>query len=442
MKEKLIIMKNRMLQGNFVICLAFLIFTFIVRTSAITMMSVSDDLVFQGAFYNFNTFIIWAEEFFTMWSGRVLISAVSVIFLNINITLYRIITTFIIFAMLYAIYKLIYINEDSDKNIKEIKKTQRIVLIFTFIIFFFLHRSVMRGGVLWMTGSFNYLWPVMTMIISLILYIKLIKKVKIRLYEYLIYIPSIIYSSNAEQTGMILVTFGTIAIIITILQKNKINKMAIVTYLISVLILAITLLAPGNMARYQEELLRWYPEFEMLSLGDKLFHGLIHMQTFLFERTRILFLVLSALLAFNSYIKYKRKEKGDNKYKRKMIVSLIPLIFFAMQFSVLEMSLPTFGAETMYYPTAYIPVIIGTFIFIVLAILIYLSYSDNLNKVIYTLLYLAGLATIMSVSVSPTILRSGARIFFVNDILLILVSASILKEILNYQRKLKKLEGE
>ena len=50
------------------------------------------------------------------------------------------------------------------------------------------------------------------------------------------------------------------------------------------------------------------------------------------------------------------------------------------------------------------------------------------------ILYLAAICSSLSISISPTIYASGARVFFVTDILIIVISALILNEFLRKWR--------
>lgn len=239
MKDKINSIKNWVINNNIIIIIIFLLLAF--NITRWTTMLEGDDYVYKEAFNDIPTMISWAKEFANVWSGRIIATAVSTIFLNINITVFKIINALMILLLVYMLYKFVRIGEK--------KKNKSILLVLSMILFFFIHPKVIEFGIVWITGTFNYLWPCAFMIIALIPYVKLIKEIKIKKWEYIFYIIASIYASNVEQTGAILLVFGAISIGYTILKKYKLNIPICITYLISSIIAIVSLLLPGNTAR-------------------------------------------------------------------------------------------------------------------------------------------------------------------------------------------------
>ena len=78
-----------------------------------------------------------------------------------------------------------------------------------------------------------------------------------------------------------------------------------------------------------------------------------------------------------------------------------------------------------------ISLVLGLSITLILAIMIFTSFKDRKKSIIYTIIYLAGLCSSLIMGLSPTVFASGVRIFFMTDIMIIVVIAGLANEILS-----------
>ena len=451
MIDKIEKFRNKILKSNIVIILFFLCLVFIsLNAINLTHSKNSDDIFYKEAFRDIASLTDFIKSFANGWGGRIIPSVFSTILLNIDLIIYKIITSVVVVILMYSIYRLVIIK---NVIIEDNKKT-KLILFITMALFFLINEAVIKQGVIWVTGASNYLWQCLAMMIALIPYVKIIKKVEIKKWEYTIYFAANIYASNSEQAGIILLAFGIIAIVMSIITKNKFKKSILIYYIISASLVIITLIAPGNGVRYQKEILRWYPSFETLSLSDKIFQGLSYMLDHLINKSPIILFILTIFIVFKTFKEYK-----ENNNKQKLIIACIPLIYMTTKIVPINVlfskvittfdvevllnrflyNFPLYSTETIYNPMLYISVIIGTFVVIILAMLIYMNFSDKENKNIYTLLYLAGVGSSMCLSFSPTIFASSQRIFMIHDILLITIVIGILSEYLISEKINKKM---
>ncbi len=426
-------MKKYILNKNVIILLFLFVIAFIITLNPID--TEQDDIIYREAFNNFSSFIVWAKEFILLWGGRVVALSLSTLFLNLNIGIFKLANATIIVILVYSIYKIIETLSD------EAIKYKNIILISIMCSFLFINRNVIKYSVTWITGTFNYLWPCTAMIVAMIPFIKKLKNNPIKKVEYIVYFLSTLLASNIEQTGVVLFVFISIIIVIIKLNKMKIEKTLLANYIFCFIVLILSLMAPGNHVRYSAELLRWYQDFEMLSIFDKIIQGQSVLLDHLVNHSTVTIFIISILLMYISI-----KEKDKNRIK----IAFIPLIYSLIRILPLNVLLSriysndiisridklfafnTYGVKMICNPYIYIPIIIGTFVLIVIAILIFLSYKDVKKSIVYTLLYLAGICSTLSLSVSPTIFASSYRIFFVTDVLNVLLIASLTYQAIKY----------
>ena len=437
---KKILFNKKNLISIITILILFLI-SFIVTQKPIN--TEGDDIVYRDAFNNISTFVIWSKGFVTTWGGRILALSLATIFLNLNINIFIIANALAIVALVYGIYKIIEILNNKESKYKNI------ILFSIMTVFLLINKYVIKYSVVWVTGTFNYLWPTTAMVIAMIPFIKKSKGQAIKKVEYLLYIPSTILAANIEQTGVVLFVFITIMVIMAKIDKIKIGKALLIDYILTFIVLIVSLKTPGNSVRYSAEVLRWYQDFEMLSLFDKIVQGGSVLLNHIMNESSIILLVISSVLL---YIAIKDKEKN------KMIISCIPFIYSLIRviipFNVLFSRIcsddiggkinelytfKTYGPDMICNPENYISIIIGTFILIIIAVLIFLSFKDNKKSIIYTLLYLAGICATLSLSISPTIFASSYRIYFVTDVLNVFVASGLISEIISRKENKKYL---
>lgn len=404
-------------------------FTIIILSMNKCFMNI-DDEVFREFFSDFTSFKHWLKDYYSVWSGRIITSALGCIFLRLPLTIYRVCNTLVYIVAITTIVYLVKIYENISK------KEETLLLFSIFAISFLIDYNVLFPSIIWVTGSFIYLWPTAFMMVSLIPFIKLIKKVEIKKqYIYIIYILSSFIACFSEQTALVLLCFGGLTIAYSILNKEKPSKLLVIHYLIIIILSLIELLAPGNFARALSSTLRRYPTFYMLNFGDKLLEGIIVFQNQMLNMDTTLMICLTLLIAINSLI--NKKSNGIVK-----ITSIISFIYYMLVCIGKNINLgegilyniPKFGIQYIYGVTIYIPILL----FIINMILILISIvfeTKNIKENLFTgIVYLASIASALSISFSPTIYASESRVFFVTDyLILILIGLFIAKIVTNYK---------
>lgn len=392
-----------------------------------------DDIVYKNAFNNLPTFFTWAKEFCNLWGGRVIALGLCTVFLNINTNIYILINASVLVVLIYSIYKLVNIVD--KKHIKNLS----LILLITMSLLLCINKPVIDESIIWVTGAFNYLWPCVALIISMIPFLKILNNQKIKVWEYIIYFLSLILACNIEQTGAVLIVFSTLILILSIIKKNKIPKLVIFNYILSIIIFFISFKVKGNDVRYEAELLRYFQDFNMLSILDKVFIGTSLLLDHLINKSTFILLIISIALIFIAIF---------DKDKKRLILSLVPFgycLLKVMPLNVIFSRIANFNIEkiinhlffnykiysieTICNPFSYIQVIIGVFVILLIGLLIFCSFKDVKKSIVYILIYFAGICSSLALSVSPTIFASGYRIFFINDIMNVIIGSALINEI-------------
>ena len=105
MKEKL----KKIVNPTTIIILIFGISFFILNTG----LQSRDDLVYGQAFNSIPTCIKWISEFYQVWSGRITLTILINIFINLPIVIFKFANTAVFLVLIFAIYKKILYNIDT-----------------------------------------------------------------------------------------------------------------------------------------------------------------------------------------------------------------------------------------------------------------------------------------------------------------------------------------
>ena len=386
-----------------------------------------DDEVYRDAFNNLPTFISWIKEVLALWSGRIPILALTNFFMHLPLRIFRICNAFIFTSIIISINIISNIILDDLKT-----ENRRKLLYVTFALIFFVDIVVLSGGAFWLCGSLNYLWPFAFMLISIIPFIALLKNKKLKSKYYIVFMLSNLICCFSEQSGAVLVAFGLLTIIYCIYNKIKPDKLLIVHYIMIAIITILSLKAPGNSVRFFAEQTRWYPEFAMLSMGDKLLQGYINLANHIVNYATLLLFILSISIAY--LITRNSEIKKHNKF-----ISLIPVIYFGLRLIPFNQHTQKineslfvfnrFGLNNLYNYAENTKIFLSFIILAILAIELIYVWKNKKNGIITSILYCAGMCSAMAMSISPTIFASGNRTFFATDFIIILINTILIGEI-------------
>lgn len=377
-----------------------------------------DDEVYSKVFNNFETFVLWAWDFYNIWSGRIITSALSNIFLRMPLIVFKIFNILVLIMGIIAIFKIIKAFVKTNNKIVD-----NCIYVGLFLLYLVIPADVIQFSVKWVTGAFNYLWPAAFMFVAMIPFIKKFNnEVKNENNKFfIIYILADFIACFAEQTALVLLTIGTIIMVYLVIRKQKISKLLIIHYLIIAILTIIELSAPGNFVRFEASTLRRFPTFNMLNPCDKILQGIIPFANQLVTNDSLLMIILTVVIAITNL-----------KKSKSIIVKLISCVPFLYFLGIMICSkigigenfiynLPLYGKEYIYGLKIYVPIIIFIIILWLITNLIVNSFEDIKKGIAVSIIFLGSIASSLSVSFSPTVYASGTRTYFLGDLLFILV---------------------
>ncbi len=411
------------------ISLPFLLFVFSILYLIhlkITIVPGSDDSIFADASKN-TPFFEWILLRYTTWSGRLFPDTMVYLLLDEYLWIWRILNVAFFMILAFGIIRLIK---------KEVTRAE--VLIALFVIGFF-SEGILEHGLFWITGTMNYLWPIALGVVAMIPFANKILGQQPVLSNKLILIAVIsggLASISNEQVALCMSTFSVIAIVFDYLRHKKVDKKLVFISLLILIGSSILIFAPGNSVRWSEEVGRWFPGFDQLSLRSKIHLGLI----WLYERLFVVMRNLILLLALLVFIYYKEIVRNMNKYMAVYIVFSTQL-FLAIGSIVLNLNVfYNFGLINSYrisqslsqiwesdigFFIAIFPYVFWTIFSFCLLILI-INMSEH--PLFSFLCLAAAVSTLIIMFFSPTIYASIERTLVVASVLISIVIIHLLIE--------------
>jgi hypothetical protein len=233
-------------------------------------------------------------------------------------------------------------------------------------------------------------------------------------------------------------------------------------YVFGLINITVYILAPGTRVRAGKEI-QWYLDFQMLTPVDKVFQAVNWTNRHYITASNLLFFIFTVLI-FAVYFNRYRKENTSL-----VIASSLPALFCLgrlIPFNVLLSRVanyqhgmtPNFyqdestkqitidiekSLDKLFYNTmsagpnnintgwsSLLPSILTLTVLLFAAVLLMNAFSNKALNFFTTILYLAALTTGYIMAISPTIFASGSRVFFIGDVLILLIIGILLKEII------------
>ena len=245
-------------------------------------------------------------ERYQTWTSRIIIETVLFTVLKISKYAWILIEAGMVTLLGYSISK-IFVKKENKKEMN--------MLILLLIL---AYPMDIMGSAGWAATTVNYMWPLATALFALIPLKKAWTGEKIKFFEYPLYMISLLFACNQEQTCAIVFGVYLLFSILLIIRDKKIHPFVIIQLMLAILSLIFVLTAPGNYIRKTEETITGFKDFEMISFQDKISLGLTTTLADIIKENNIIFAILSLSIAVYVFITYK-----ENLYR---IVALIPFV--------------------------------------------------------------------------------------------------------------------
>jgi hypothetical protein len=289
----------------------------------------------------------------------------------------------------------------------------------------------------WVTMSVNYLWTISFGVSFLVVIKKIIVDDEISGYEYFISSVFLFFSINHEIMCVLLLLILLSTSIYLVYRKRN-HWFVYFSLVLCIISLIFILTAPGNQVRRSSEL-KWFIDFNNISLVDKLEIGLSSAFSKCLFNFNFIYFFFSLFLFISIWNKYQ-----DGLYKVYSIIPLmIGILFGNVAYVIVDRMFPylanldtemsKYGLITLQNFTqiqSYIPFFILYATILIVFILFYLLFDNEWQSFIAIGILILGILSRVIVAFSPTVWASGARTYSYLFISLILCSIMILKEII------------
>lgn len=365
-----------------------------------------DDVVYQSKIIQMG-FLSWIQDLYLLWSGRIVLTGLLAVFLNLPILLWKLLNAFFLTYLVYGIECLTF----KDMKLR--------FLIFAFILL--IPAQYMSSSAFWVTGSFNYLWPISSLLFILLRIKDMFLNIDQTNVLFGISLLATLISGNNEQSALVSIVFLSFALVYRWIKYRTFKLKDIALWVFTLLNFLILMLAPGNFIRYQAEMLLWKSNFEMYNLVDQFMIGSFATLNVLFNHLQVYLMVLSFVLILKNV-----HSKMVNR-----VFSFVPMLimlFKLMMDYIIKMYPYCTQCNDIHYIffnfakldlnynhsiITYIPMIVGfVYIFSVVLIVFHDEEWKEPAKLFYGLIFLASIFSGIMLGFSPTIEASGSRIYF------------------------------
>ena len=446
MKRKINNLKEWGLNNKFYILLALIIGIFIIRYEP-----VGDDITYNSKITEMGTIKFIITEY-TTWAGR-LPQIIIMTLINYNLIIWKLCNIIMTFLFLkgFSLYYKFYFK---TKNKLEVDRL-------LFFCFFFIFPYTITSSMIWVTGSYMYLWVVTPFIYAIYPFYKLIfisHNLEFSKFEWFLFYIAMFFTSYVEQEFLILFVLSTISMLY--LQKKKeiysdsLKKMYFY-YLFFLFNLLVARSSPGLGKRILGEL-RWYPNWENMPFIYRFYEVINLSNKHLIFGSNILFLIFISLLSLLIY----------KKWGSKMKVLFLPLLYFLLRILPLDI----FSKNTMLWyfnfenffnvdPNSkqtlfleditnkflydmgkvtetlkisrinYVSSVIAFTIIIFISLILYSVFEDKKRGMLYFLIYWAGFFSIYIMVFIPAVYAIGSRAFFLMDCFILFLISQLYTEL-------------
>lgn len=302
----------------------------------------------------------------------------------------------------------------------------------------------MIPSVFWFTGSFNYVVPVAFALVAYLPFYELFypNDTKVERFWSLSIVPIVCTALSSEQVsiGLILIISGTF--LLAKIRKKNIPFHLILLFLLLVIVSIVSITAPGNWLRLEQETKIWFSDYSNFGLFERI------TLAFGFSMTAIInqwYYLMVLLWGASSVLLITHAKKWYTRLLSLLlfVYALVAGIRFITSLNIIPESSITRNLEVLFsFPFLLGPNLVDTatisvYIFwslglVLLPITWLLGLKQEQNGISYAYLYFVALFLIMASGFSPTLFASGGRTGFVPNVILLIILIRILLEIKPY----------
>lgn len=262
-----------------------LVLMYVVCLAVLSMIGYSDGddtffLEYCGSM-GFFEYLSWRYE---TWTGRIISEGLMHIFFNLDLWVWRIVNAVILVALPVSLANLKnkvkgtedeWSENDSNRNLL----VNLIMAIFTYLL---LDINAFGYSAIWITGSMNYLWPMVCGIVALCVVAEAAfdeeqgmsarAAGKVPAWKFVAAsVCAVIAAMSSEQMGAVLLAFEVVCIGEKLWNRKSLQIGLVLQTVLTLGVYLISALAPGNALRIVSAIEHNMPQFESLTLGERAF---------------------------------------------------------------------------------------------------------------------------------------------------------------------------
>ena len=445
--------------------LAFAIVLAISLTANLAQPLRMDDATFLRTFtFHGHDLWAWAQEYWITWSGRVVPHGIFLLLLSFSVGLVDIMNG--ILAAFSLVLSCIWVFSGKEDD----TRAESLILVFLAVCLYILTPTdILDVTIFWKTASVLYVWAFCAMLYALLPFTPVLSNAENEIsavsseksvkrhgktqqppltgmkvsaasseksvskrekYEkpswavMVLLALSSIYCAGFEPSGSFYFVFGGILIALAFLTGSlrSIPRYAYLLWFLTTAAFFFFLSAPGNMVRFREEALFWFPNYGLLGFTDKLLLGTAYTLGACLHEIYLPVLVLSVIV-FLLMVAHRRGILLT-------LTAAFPMLYYGLYLFAKDSPAYAFVYNDVYgfYTSAnWFATFLGMFAIIVTAFLIFIGIGDELDFK-NALFYCGAVAEQVVMGFTPTVAVSISRSsFFSRELLMIPICALLLE---------------
>lgn len=410
-----------------------------------------DDVFFHyySTSMGFFEYLCWRYQ---TWVGRMAGEALVYLTFNLGLWFWRVVNAVMIVLLPAGILRLSCKAAGYKDYYEYVAKQQSSHKIFwstlrypVFLAAGYLLMSVMTLGysAVWVNGSIFYTWTFTAGVWAMMPLCDIAFETGAFSKKQLIYaIPcSVIAAMSIEQMGAVLIAFEVLTILCILLRKQKMDITIIIQFIITAAAFIFLFLAPGNAIRVESEIVNWMPKYREMTFGSHFFMTVQWILSSFANESKDFFI---GIWLVGILFLQEQKENSKSKAVYQAIAALFTaaaLLPYAGFYGLSEMGLGGMNIEECITElpgwqsmTAQNKAAFFWWFFAVLFTLIFL-WKITEHSVFISMVYLGGIASEAVLFFSPTIYASGARVYYLTDLMYLFVILWLLMRIRSEKKK-------
>ena len=445
--------------------LAFAIVLAISLTANLAQPLRMDDATFLRTFtFHGHDLWAWAQEYWITWSGRVVPHGIFLLLLSFSVGLVDIMNGILTAFSLVLTCIWVFSGKEDDT------RAESLILVFLAVCLYILTPTdILDVTIFWKTASVLYVWAFCAMLYALLPFTPVLSNAENEIsavsseksvkrhgktqqppltgmkvsaasseksvskrgkYEkpswavMVLLALSSIYCAGFEPSGSFYFVFGGILIALAFLTGSlrSIPHYAYSLWILTTAAFFFFLSAPGNMVRFREEALFWFPNYGLLGFTDKLLLGTAYTLGACLHEIYLPVLVLSVIV-FLLMVAHRRGILLT-------LTAAFPMLYYGLYLFAKDSPAYAFVYNDVYgfYTSAnWFATFLGMFAIIVTAFLIFIGIGDELDFK-NALFYCGAVAEQVVMGFTPTVAVSISRSsFFSRELLMIPICALLLE---------------